>query len=166
MKTKGTSMNKLEAIIALKEGKRISHRFFDTNEWIEMGGSGIICEDGTSISFEVFWDDRNHPFFDRNWFVVEKENHESLSDENVQMLTNEDKEATIALFEPNQTIIEKKDGGLIGINTNQKQFKEFNPELFKAYINKFKHEDLREAFSIIERKLEKDFGDKISITIT
>lgn len=49
--------------------------------------------------------------------------------------------------------------------SNQKQFKEFNPELFKSYINKFSHEGLREALTIIDRKLSKDFGDKISIEI-
>jgi hypothetical protein len=32
---------------------------------------------------------------------------------------------------------------------NQKQFKEFNPELFKAYIEKFSDEDKIKAFNIL-----------------
>lgn len=39
------------------------------------------------------------------------------------------------------------------IKPNQKQFKEFNPELFKAYIDKFSDNDILEAYNIIEGKV-------------
>ena len=35
------------------------------------------------------------------------------------------------------------------LKPNQKQFKEFNPELFKAYIDKFSDEDKIKAFNIL-----------------
>jgi hypothetical protein len=35
------------------------------------------------------------------------------------------------------------------LKSNQKQFKEFNPELFRAYINKFSNEDKVKAFELI-----------------
>ena len=35
------------------------------------------------------------------------------------------------------------------LKSNQKQFKEFNPELFKAYIDKFSDEDKIKAFNIL-----------------
>jgi hypothetical protein len=36
---------------------------------------------------------------------------------------------------------------------NQKQFKEFNPELFKAYIDKFSDEDKIKAFNILKTEM-------------
>ncbi len=37
---------------------------------------------------------------------------------------------------------------------NQKQFKKFNPELFKAYINKFSEEDKKQALQILATELD------------
>lgn len=40
------------------------------------------------------------------------------------------------------------------LKSNQKQFKEFNAEFFKAYINKFSDEDKLKAFELIMRNLD------------
>ena len=44
---------------------------------------------------------------------------------------------------------EEKFCELAGIKPNQKQYKEFSPELFKAYIDKFNDNDKRKACSIL-----------------
>lgn len=47
------------------------------------------------------------------------------------------------------------------LKTNQKQFKEFNPELFKAYINKFSDEDKIKAHQELWKSLSKKDQNKI-----
>lgn len=65
------SLTRGEAIIALKEGKRLSHSFFDDDEWIETGGQGIICEDGASIDlYTFFYVDRGSKAFDNGWSII------------------------------------------------------------------------------------------------
>jgi hypothetical protein len=40
------------------------------------------------------------------------------------------------------------------LKNNQKQFKEFNPELFKVYIDKFSNEDKFQAFAVLAKHFE------------
>lgn len=48
-------MKKEEAIILMKEGQRITHRYFDPNEWMTMNGNKIELEDGVKCSETEFW---------------------------------------------------------------------------------------------------------------
>ena len=68
-------MTKSEAIKALSEGKKISHRYFDDHEWIKLAtnGSGDIeMENGCKIGQVTFWSDRCNPSFDIDWEIFEE----------------------------------------------------------------------------------------------
>lgn len=69
-------MTKQEAIAAMKEGKKVKHRFFSRGEWVEMNGSKsatgddlISTEEGYSISQFTFWQDRNLPQWEDGWSI-------------------------------------------------------------------------------------------------
>lgn len=54
-------MNKQEAILAMQEGKKVTHRYFSTNEWVTMKDGMIVIEDGVYCPPEVFWQWRTDP---------------------------------------------------------------------------------------------------------
>ena len=56
-------MTKQEAIAHMKEGKKITHRYFSDDEWMTMEGNMVILEDGVKCTSEMFWSDRN----DNSW---------------------------------------------------------------------------------------------------
>ena len=48
-------MTKLEAISAMSQGKKVTHRYFDKDEWVTMSASHFLFEDGVSCSPVIFW---------------------------------------------------------------------------------------------------------------
>ena len=48
-------MLKAEALQALDEGKKITHRLFDDDEWMELCHGLIIFEDGVNCTLEEFF---------------------------------------------------------------------------------------------------------------
>jgi hypothetical protein len=48
-------MTKEEAIKAMSEGKKVTHRHFSSNEWMIMNGNQILLEDGIQCSQYEFW---------------------------------------------------------------------------------------------------------------
>ena len=48
-------MNKQEAILAMQEGKKVTHRYFSPNEWMAMKDGMIVLEDGVICPPEEFW---------------------------------------------------------------------------------------------------------------
>lgn len=53
-------MNKQEAILAMKEGKKVIHRDFAPNEWMTIKEGMMILEDGVIIPYatctpDEFW---------------------------------------------------------------------------------------------------------------
>lgn len=48
-------MTKEEAIAAMKQGKKVAHRYFSEGEWITMVDGMIVAEDGFKISPKDFW---------------------------------------------------------------------------------------------------------------
>jgi len=50
-----TDMNKEQAKIALKEGKKLTHRYFAPHEYIYLEGNEIVHEDGARMSVKEFW---------------------------------------------------------------------------------------------------------------
>lgn len=69
-------MTKQEAIQAMKEGKKVTHRFFSRGEWVEMTGSKsasgddlISTEEGYSIPQFTFFSDRNLPQWENGWSI-------------------------------------------------------------------------------------------------
>ena len=48
-------MNKQEAILAMKEGKKVTYKYFSPNEWMAMKDGMIVLEDGVICPPEEFW---------------------------------------------------------------------------------------------------------------
>lgn len=66
------TLTKEEAIKALREGKKLSHRYFDSWEWIRQEGFTMIMEDGASIDTDTFWKDRDSTGFLDGWYIKEE----------------------------------------------------------------------------------------------
>ena len=65
-------MNKTEAITALKQGKRLTHRHFTPEEWVERHPSGkLVFEDGCQCSMTEFWQYRTCENFNKDWAVMQ-----------------------------------------------------------------------------------------------
>jgi len=67
-------MTKQEAITAMKEGKKVAHRYFLPHEWVIMGasedGENIIKhEDGSTVLEDIFWELRNKKEWDIGWNI-------------------------------------------------------------------------------------------------
>ncbi len=56
-------MNKAEAIIAMREGKKVTHRWFSRDEWMTYENGKIVLEDGVKCTPAIFWMDRT----DASW---------------------------------------------------------------------------------------------------
>lgn len=52
-------MSKKEAIQAMKEGKKVTHRFFASGEWMTIKNGFLFLEDGALISLEEFFNLRS-----------------------------------------------------------------------------------------------------------
>lgn len=64
-------MTKQEAIQAMKQGKRVRHRFFSQDEWMTQYSNGqIIFEDGVKVNMALFWSDRTGPAWQDGWEIV------------------------------------------------------------------------------------------------
>lgn len=48
-------MTKLEALKAMQEGKKVTHRFFSPNEWMTIDNGKILLEDGVRCTIEEFF---------------------------------------------------------------------------------------------------------------
>jgi len=62
-------LTRKEAKEALEQGKKLTHISFMSSEYIYQHGIMIFTEEGYSIDQEIFWKDRNHPGFDKNWSI-------------------------------------------------------------------------------------------------
>lgn len=61
-------MNKNEAILAMREGKKVRHRYFSPGEWITMTSDGnFLLEDGVRCSWNEFWKWRTQKEWDTDW---------------------------------------------------------------------------------------------------
>jgi hypothetical protein len=66
------NLTKEQAIEAMKQGKRVTHRYFDDVEFIAMNSKGmIVFEDGViSVDPEEFWKWRTSHLFDNGWTIL------------------------------------------------------------------------------------------------
>jgi hypothetical protein len=63
-------MKKLEAIEAMKSGKKVTHRYFTDGEWITMEGNlTVITEEGYAMSSVEFWKYRQGEAFETGWSI-------------------------------------------------------------------------------------------------
>ena len=62
-----------EALQAMKEGKKVRHRFFSEDEWVKSNEDNTIFtfDDGVTVSASMFWLDRNGEAYLTDWIIVE-----------------------------------------------------------------------------------------------
>jgi hypothetical protein len=48
-------MNKNEAIAAMQAGKKVTHQWFTSDEWMTMENGKIVLEDGVRCMPDEFW---------------------------------------------------------------------------------------------------------------
>ena len=60
-------MTKAEAIQAMREGKKVSHKYFSRDEWVTMENGAIVLEDGVRCSEAMFWLWRSDYWWDTDW---------------------------------------------------------------------------------------------------
>jgi hypothetical protein len=62
-------MTKDEAIKAMKEGAKVTHRYFLSDEWITMQGNIIKMEQGQECWASEFWQDRQGESWETDWSI-------------------------------------------------------------------------------------------------
>jgi len=63
-------MTKQEAIEAMKAGAKVTHRFFESKEWITMEGDlTIITEEGYAYSAVKFWAFKKSIHWETDWSI-------------------------------------------------------------------------------------------------
>lgn len=63
-------ISKNEAIAAMKQGLKVSHRFFMEGEWITMRGNIIFMEQGQECWASEFWRDRKGAAWETDWRII------------------------------------------------------------------------------------------------
>jgi hypothetical protein len=68
-------MTKDEAIQSMKDGNKVMHRFFSTNEWMSSDARGgeYTLEDGVKCSWLEFWQWRTDRFWLDGWSIFEEQ---------------------------------------------------------------------------------------------
>lgn len=67
-------MTKAEAIAAMQEGKKVTHRFFLPTEFIKFSENGSIeTEEGYLVTPLVFWSYRREPYWETDWELYDVE---------------------------------------------------------------------------------------------
>ena len=62
-------MTKQAAIEAMKSGEKVTHRFFEYNEWITMKNEFIVSEDGCVYKSKEFWSVRKSDYWNTDWSI-------------------------------------------------------------------------------------------------
>jgi hypothetical protein len=63
-------MTKTEAIQAMKNGHKVTHRYFADTEYITMKGNfTIVDENGYHCEDKIFWSYRLSAAFDKDWEI-------------------------------------------------------------------------------------------------
>jgi protein involved in sex pheromone biosynthesis len=60
-------LTKSEAIEALSQGKKVTHRYFTPDEFIYEEGNYYVDENGYRVKPELFWFDRRSEAFETGW---------------------------------------------------------------------------------------------------
>ena len=63
-----TVLSKSEAIRAMREGKKVTHQYFTSDEWMRLTPSGLYqFEDGVVCPSLLFWGDRKGEQWETGW---------------------------------------------------------------------------------------------------
>jgi hypothetical protein len=66
-------MTRYEAAQALKEGKKLTHKYFTPDEWVKGDGVGYYrTEENVRCTAAEFWKWRQSPIFDNDWEIYKK----------------------------------------------------------------------------------------------
>lgn len=68
-----SDMSKTEAMSALRNGHRVTHKYFVTGDWIRWSDMrcALIDQDAIEMSWTEFWAYRNTEGFNDGWEIVE-----------------------------------------------------------------------------------------------
>jgi hypothetical protein len=64
-------LTKEQAIALMKQGKKLTHRYFSDDEWITMRGNMIVMENGCSCWNNLFWQDRQGEKWETDWSLYD-----------------------------------------------------------------------------------------------
>ena len=67
-------MTKAEALQAMREGKKVTHCYFDSYEWMTIQNDMILFEDGVTITIEEFYNIRNQDSWENEYSLFEDSN--------------------------------------------------------------------------------------------
>ncbi len=62
-------MTKEDALIAMQNGKKVTHRYFTDNEYMYMENDMIFSEDGVHHKWSEFWDLRSSEDWETDWEI-------------------------------------------------------------------------------------------------
>lgn len=65
-------MTKIEAIEAMQKGSRLVHRYFSSNEWMEIRDNKIHFEDGVICSMSEFFSQRSGKEWENGYAIINK----------------------------------------------------------------------------------------------
>lgn len=65
-------MNKEEAIQAMQEGKKVTHRYFTPDEWMTMRMGMVVLEDGVVCTPQEFWQWRTDSVWNNGYKLFEE----------------------------------------------------------------------------------------------
>lgn len=69
---KNEELTKYWAILAMKKGKKVTHRHFSENEWITMEGFQIVTEEGYKHDATEFWQYRTDESWNNGWSIYQE----------------------------------------------------------------------------------------------
>lgn len=62
-------MNKKEAINEMRNGKKVTHRWFSKNEWMTIEKGRILLEDGVRCDIDEFFSYRDNESWDNDYSI-------------------------------------------------------------------------------------------------
>lgn len=62
-------MTKAEMLVALKKGKKVTHKNFSEDEYMCIKDGMLVFEDGVTITLEEFWIGRNSYDWLTDWEI-------------------------------------------------------------------------------------------------
>lgn len=65
-------MTKDEALIELKKGNKLTHKYFTDGEFIYQKGDNYVFEDGVGCHPVILWEDRATDEWENNWSLIIK----------------------------------------------------------------------------------------------
>lgn len=62
-------MTKNVAILEMLTGERVTHRYFNSHEWVTIERGMYVFEDGVKIKPSEFWSTRNSEDWKEDWSI-------------------------------------------------------------------------------------------------